>query len=688
MSSALDAQPELRDDLKVVRREHEDRTEYIVKEPERGNYFRFGPGEAGLMQLMNGRRTPAEIADAAREQFGASASPGQVADFAHKLKRLGLVERTPAERHLQLMERLRKQKRINTRGRAQGSLLRLRFSLGDPNELFERLVNRLPWLWSPAFVGLCVVLFVAYAVAVAVRWEEFVGGAMGLYTFSGYGLADWALLWGIFVIMGGIHELGHGLTTRYFGGEVHEIGFMLLYFSPALFCDTNDAWTFERRSRRLWVTFAGPWIELAVTGVVALVWLVTEPGTFVHRAAFLAVLLGGISSVLSNANPLIPLDGYYALSDWLEIPNLRGRAFEYWAWLGKRYVLGMDVAEPRTTPRERRVFLVYGGLALLYSAAVAVLGLWWLVMVLGGFIGPWVWVIVALLAARAAVAASGRVRALGRTAVTALRTRLRERPRGWIAGGALVGLVGLLFVLPWTYRASGEFRVEAVPRAEVRAGVSGILEDVHVGPGDTVHSGQPLATLWNPGLRMEIVELRARADSLSLARGAALAGGDRTESARAARQLEEVREELAVLRQRARRLEVRAPIAGVVLAHRLRERIGERIRPGDLLLRLAGAENRIARARIPLTEAGGLASGQSAGMRLWARPGLEFRAPVERISPAADGDSVEAVIPIPGAEWSPPPGARGKVKIVTERATVAEAALRAVRKRVRLDLWL
>ena len=372
MTTALDARPCLRTDLKIVRREHRGQVQFVVKLPEEGKYYQFGEAETGLMRLMDGEHSPAEIASRAREALGVAVTEGQVGDFAARLKRLGIVKRTPAEQHMMLMERVRSQRRIRVRQRAKGSILRLRFSIGDPDQLFEAVVARTPWLWSRAFVAASLVLFVAYGIVLSARWGEFWTGTTNLYTLTGVSAVDLVLVWVLIIVIGGIHEVGHGLTTKWFGGEVHEIGAMMLYFSPALFCNTNDAWTFERRSHRLWVTFAGPWIEMVVAAIGALVWVSTEPGSLVYHLAFLTVLVGGISAVITNFNPLLPLDGYYALSDWLEIPNLRKRSFEYWGWMGRRYVLGVNVPSPRVTPRERRVFLLYGGLALGYSALIAV----------------------------------------------------------------------------------------------------------------------------------------------------------------------------------------------------------------------------------------------------------------------------------------------------------------------------
>src|SRR5438128_12003473 len=170
-----------------------------------------------------------------------------------------------------------------------------------------------------------------------------------------------------------VHELGHAFTCKYFGGQVHEMGAMLSYFQPAFYCNVNDAWTFRDRAARLWVTAAGSWIQLVVAGLAAIVWWAAVPDTLISQIALAAMVIGGVTTVLANANPLIPLDGYYALSDYLEIPNLRARAFGYLGWLVKRHVLRLEVPAPQADERERRVFLIYGALAFVYSVNILLL---------------------------------------------------------------------------------------------------------------------------------------------------------------------------------------------------------------------------------------------------------------------------------------------------------------------------
>ncbi len=688
MSSALDARPRLHPEVKIVRREVNGEVHYVVREPTERKYFQFDEVVVTLMRLMNGERTPEEIADAAAAALGARPKPGDVADFAHKLKRMGIVERSPAEQHLMLQERLRKKRKIRSRQRAQGSILRLRFTFGDPDRVFGRMMEALRWMWTPGFVAVSCLFFAAYLIVTATKWEEFTQGTIALYTLNGVGPWDIVLLVVITTVITIIHELGHGLTTKALGGEVREWGAMLLYFSPAFYCSTDDAWTFQKRSHRLWTTFAGPWIELMVAATAGVVWAVTEPGTLINWVAFLTFLTGGLSSIFSNLNPLIPLDGYYALADWLEIARLREGAFEYWGWLFKRFVLGVDAKQPRITPRERRIFLVYGGLAFAYSVLVAVVGLLWLILIFGRLIGPWIWVIVAILAIKLVRKHAGRSRSLAVAASTRWRAGFMSGSRAGLLAAAVVCLIALPFILPWTYRARGDFAVDSAPPAIVRAEVPGILDRVLVQEGDVVVAGQPLAILWNPAIEAEQLTRGATLDRLAIRQAVAEARGDRTAAATAAVVRKRAQEELAVLESRRERLVVRAPIDGIVLAYRLTERLGERLEEGEELASIAALEGRLARIRVPLKRAGELQSGQPVHLRLLSRPGVEFHSSVASIAPAAEDGSVEVIAYFPTGAWQPQPGTSGVAKVVTRRATVAHALARAWRQTVRIDLWL
>jgi putative peptide zinc metalloprotease protein len=216
-------------------------------------------------------------------------------------------------------------------------------------------------------------LLAATGIIVA-HWSRFAGEFLALLlgraSLPTYGLL---ILVSVFVIA--IHELGHGLMCKRFGGHVHEIGFLLMYFMPCFYCDVSDAWLFERRRERLWVTLAGPYIELFVGALATFVWWATEPGHPVNIIAFQVALISSLGAVLLNLNPLLKQDGYYALIDYLGLPNLRERAFGYLGVLVRRSMSGDHGAGagPELSGRRRKILLTYGLLAGIYSVGFLVL---------------------------------------------------------------------------------------------------------------------------------------------------------------------------------------------------------------------------------------------------------------------------------------------------------------------------
>src|SRR5205814_5873818 len=174
------------------------------------------------------------------------------------------------------------------------------------------------------------------------------------------------------------HELAHGLTCKHFGGEVHELGFLLIYLQPALYCNVSDAWLFPEKSKRLWVGFAGPYFELFLWALATLAWRLTDVETGLNYVAFIVMTSSGVKTLL-NFNPLIKLDGYYLLSDWLEVPNLRKKGFACFSD-GIKRLFGTPVPRLEQMPRrERRICLAYGlvagiGSIWLLGYAVAKIG--------------------------------------------------------------------------------------------------------------------------------------------------------------------------------------------------------------------------------------------------------------------------------------------------------------------------
>lgn len=684
------AAPCLRSDLSIIAQVYRGKESYVVKDLAAQKYFRFGTTEVRVMRSFDGRRTPAEIA-AALASEGLRVSVQAVEAFARQMSSAGFLERTTAERSTLQMERLRAQRRIQQRPRLfRGEILRMRWTFGDPDALLGRVLPHIRWMFTPAFVVASTVLFVIYLVVLGQGWSEFAAALKSTYSLHNITLASGVTLWltaGVVIL---IHELGHAFTCKYFGGEVRELGFMLLYFQPAFYCNVSDAWSFPERRARLWVTAAGSWIQIVVASLGAIMWWAALPGTVAADVGLAAMLVGGVTTLLTNANPLLPLDGYFALADWLEIPNLRHRALGHFEWWLKSRVLGLELPQPAATAHERRIFLTYGALSALYVTAIfaflAALALGWARQALGA-LGVVLGVGVLLLLMRQ------RIVQWGRTASLMIRARRLAHPAALRRRGAVVALavLGLALLLPWTLTSPGNFVVHPVSSRTVTAPDSGVVAQVFVSEGMQVDAGAPLLRLVDRALEGELLVAARAVDSLTAFESAARAANRVGDAERVTAERASALAQLTALERRAGALTVRAASAGVVVTARPEELTGRAVSGGDSLLALATLDS--VELRIGLgAGATRVRPGQTIHVISYADVSAPWTGRVADISAAGvgangSGGGVEArVRRAAGDAWRP--GTIGEASVELERSTVFGALWWKARQLLRTDLWL
>jgi putative peptide zinc metalloprotease protein len=348
--------PKLRADLRISEQIVAGEKSIVVKIPETGSYNRYGAFEYELLTMCNGERTPAEIAAAMTDL-----NPERPLEEAEVLGFLDGIEpemweRSVGEKNLAILEKIRDERKTRVNS---SSLMYITFKAWDPDKTLARLDPYLSWMYTRGFVIFSLVLFGLGALIWAADYSRISEDTLGFYNFTHKSTADIWIFWILLLVTGGIHEFGHGLTCKHFGGEVHQMGFMLIYLTPAFYTDTTDVYMFSRAAPRQWTIFAGIWIELVLCGLATIVWYFSLPGTWVSSFSYNVLLFTGISGAFLNLNPLIKADGYYALSQYLEMESLREDSFAYlWAFL-RHYVLRQDVELPPATRRRQRIFLTF-----------------------------------------------------------------------------------------------------------------------------------------------------------------------------------------------------------------------------------------------------------------------------------------------------------------------------------------
>ncbi|MES2522479.1 MAG: HlyD family efflux transporter periplasmic adaptor subunit [Gemmatimonadota bacterium] len=691
--------PTLAAGVRVVEQKLQGETAFVVKNPLTGGYLRFGEAEVRVMRQFDGQRTIGEIV-AQLHATGMSIAEASVDSFATRLATMGLVERTFAEKTSAQLERLRQERRERRRPPLfRGELLRMRFPLSDPDAMLTRTMPWFRWCFTPAFVYGSLVIFLCFAILLVARWSELTASFSALMQPSALSIGTALLFWLTFIVVLTLHEFGHAYACKAFSGEVNEMGFMLVYFQPAFYCNVNDAWTFTDVRQRLWVTAAGAWVELLIGAAAALVWTVTAPGTLVNTIALMATITAGGMALVSNLNPLIPLDGYFALSDWLEIPNLRQRAFEYFNWYVSSLFRTPEQDEPVVTQRERRIFLTYGALAAVYIAGMYV---FILNVVVGWIAGNFGWMSAALLVFVLALrqrqrlwswfttlrSAAGEVSRASRNARTWHVLRVLPAPlRGrW---GVLLA-VALCLLIPWPRGVSGQFTAFPAALTSVIAPSAGVITEVLVSAGEQVQAGLPVVTIGNPTANRSLEQQRLERDTLQLLERATQARGDRgaTFVSAMAQAAAARTENLSAVR---RAMTVRAAADGQVLTDAPHLLLGKAVQPGTLLLQLGRVDSLELRLQFHGAGAASLRDGDAVSLLVDADAGQATRATLTRVRAVAarvGGVGVtEAIVVLPAtAEWRA--GTRGHARVRLGMSTVGGSMLWALRSRMRPDLFL
>jgi hypothetical protein len=677
--------PKVRAGVTIVEQVYRGERSAIVRDPDTRKHFRLRAAEGAVLRAFDGVRTPAEVA-ASLAAEGLRVSAASVESFARTCARLGLLERTLAERTTQQLERLRAE-RHRRRSLVRGELLRMRFPMSDPDRWLARSLPWVRWCFTPAFVAASALLFVVYLAVIAAEWPAFTAALRDLASPGALGPRRIGVYVGVTLVLTYIHEMGHAYACKRWGGEVHEMGFMVVFFQPAFYCNVNDAWSFPELRHRLWVTGAGAWIEVVVSSAAALVWWAAQPGTLLAEVALIAMLVGGVSTIVANANPLLPLDGYYALSDWLDIPNLRRRAPAHAAWWVRRHVLGVEVPEPAATPRERRVLLVYGALSAAYVTVMlsvtAALAVRWSHGALGPLAALLVLLLVGTLVRRPVRGAWAGTRELLRRARAAGAGGRRRR----VAAGALVALLALVTMLPWRRAVDGSFSAASAASSAVVVPVAGVVTEVLVREGDRVRAGAPLLRLTDPAIARERETRARRLDSLVAEEMRARALGDVGEAARLGAERVAAGARAAVLSGRAAALVLLAPVDGEIATPRPESLLGRRLRAGTTALSLVDADSVELRIAVGGRGAALVRAGQEVRLLSDAATLATTTARIASVAASGQAGTVEARARLARTDaWRP--GATGEARVLLGRTTVLGALWWNARAALRSDIWL
>ena len=499
-----------RRDLVCNRQTYLGRNYWVVKDPLTLEFYRFEEEEYSILQLLNGTRSPAEI----RRQFEQQFAPQQLAlpelqVLVSRLYRQSLVVADAAEQGEQLLQR--EQQRQSTRRRAAWTnILCVRFPGVNPDRFLTWLNARCGWMFSRPGAIAALLLVVSALLLIAAQFDVFLNRLPGFHAF--FAGENWILLALVLAGTKVLHELGHGMACKRFGGECHDMGFMLLVLTPCLYCNVSDSWMVRSKWGRAAIGAAGMYVEVVLASICTFLWWFSDVG-LLHYLCLDIMFVCSVSTLLFNANPLLRYDGYFILSDVLEIPNLRQKSGALVQRMLGKWCLGIEPnADPFLPHRRRWLFAGYAVAATIYRWFIVFSILWFLYHLMEPYGLKSLGQLMTIVVLYGLVAMP--LRQFARFLSTAGRVRQLKTFRLLASAGLSAGLLAALVLVPLPHRVRCDFQLQTRDATTVYVDVPGQLVEIHVQPGQAVRAGQILAVLENEEITMALTQLRGQRDHL------------------------------------------------------------------------------------------------------------------------------------------------------------------------------
>jgi putative peptide zinc metalloprotease protein len=661
-------------------------------------FCRLSPLQWRLAHLFDGERSYEEIAAELQAQTGATVSAAEVCAFADSLEEAHFFYKSPQEKNLALSQKLTAQRQRRAERRSNFDVAHMTFSAWDPDRYLAWLDAKVGRFIFSKWCILAMVLLFAYEATVFIsKWSIIVPDVAAYYNFRQKSLLDIVQFWLLLLVIGFFHESAHGLTCKHYGGQVHAMGLMFLYLTPAFYVDVTEVWISATKAQRLATIIAGIWIEMVACGFAMMIWLNTAPATWLHDLAYQVILITGLAVIVINMNPLIKADGYYFLTEAIGIPPLKERSTEFLSGWFQKHVLRLPV-ETIIIPRKRvPLFVVFAFLSGAYSYAVLFFVLRFGYNVFSRWLAEFALIPIAFAGF---FIFRSRLRSLGRVMhsfwIEHLAGGRYLRPVPLVSG---VIVAAMLFLPLWRDREDAWFAIEAANPQVLHASLAGRVDEVMVRQGDAVYAGQPLLRMSSrAGASMQDAAAAENSQARSRVVGAEMRG----ESAGTAEAQQDAARDAVSLAEEARTsLVIRAPANGIVLTEDPEALVGQYVGPGGALLSFADGGRRSVRVYIPAAAFDRIPADAEVAlmtpgsfsvvrMRLAAPGGEAFALPPGLVS-AEKYKGTEtplfycSLLPLPADDA--PLGVAGEAKIFGRRHSIAERAVRLVADLVRAHAW-
>jgi putative peptide zinc metalloprotease protein len=557
----------LRKDLICKRQTYQGRDYWVIKDPITLKYFRFEEEEYALFQMFDGQTSPDHI----KREFDYRFAPQKIAvrelfQFVGMLHRSGLLISDAPQQGIQLKRRGEK-RQAQERWQSLTNILAIRYRGFDPDRMLANLNVYLGWFFTwTAFFFVALLGLAAIGLIVA-QFETFQNKLPSFYDF--FAAKNWFWLAIVLALTKVLHEFGHGVACKRFGGECHEMGVMLLVLTPCLYVNVSDSWLLNDKWKRAMIAAAGMYVELVLSAIAVFVWWFSTPG-LVNQLALNVIFVSSVSTILFNANPLLRYDGYYILSDLLEIPNLRSKATTILNRFCGSLLLGIESQhDPFLPNRKQWVFALYSVAAALYRWVITFSIFWFVYRVLE----PYGLKVIGQMIALSAIYGLLGVPLIKLYKFFSVPGRLGvvNHTRAAVASGVLVALLAVAMFVPIPHYVYCEFYTQGADAENVYVDVPGTVNALLVDDNTYVEANQAILKLTSQDLNVQLASLATETDLAkvhrdNLSRSKSADGKQSNELLAAEAAYYTASQSYAKRYQDLKRLTVRAPVGGLLIA--------------------------------------------------------------------------------------------------------------------------
>lgn len=603
----------------------------IVSDPVRGSYFRLAWPESGILLLWREARDVDELRRKLAETFGVEASADAIATVANFAFSNQLTESDQAGTWKRYATLHAASRHGWFKTLIHGYLF-FRVPLLHPDRLLRRLLPQLTFFyWRSFWVALLAVALLGIYLS-ARQWTAIVSAAQEVMRLEGLHIYAAALLG-----LKTIHELGHGLTTVRQGCRVPSMGVAIMLGVPVLYTDTSDSWRLPERSARLAIVFAGVAAELFVATVAILLWSFLADG-LARQICFALATTSIVLSITINLNPFMRFDGYFALSDYLNIPNLQSRAFQLAIWKVREVLFDLDRQPPEHLPtRKARILITYAILTAIYRLFLF-LGIAAVVYVM---FGKAIGIVLGLFEIVVFVALP-IAREIG--AWWQMRHDIMQRRRVRWTGGTFVASAAFLF-LPWIAVVEVPAVLTAAKEEAIHLPFAARLASIDVVDGQIVENGDVLFIADAADLEQQRKKALLEQRSLAFQAGR-LHASDKEREGRVVveSKLARAREKVEAIERQLEQLIIRAPFSGKIVDIDPDISAGVWLNPKRQLARVVSTGSIVVKGVVSDTEIVRISSGARGVFIPDDAAGSRRIVALSSIAPASDGRLAEPIL--------------------------------------------